>query len=99
MGRRDVRGQAVDLLLNGLVLDLMAGRDTAVDRYAYGTPRAGSGAGQTHEISTIRVRSSVSGERTGERPGAVHSELINMSVGSIAKCESPTFAGICPSET
>ena len=39
-----VRGQAPELLLNGLVLDLMAGRDTAVDRYAHGTPRAGSGA-------------------------------------------------------
>ena len=39
-----VRGQAPELLLNGLVLDLMAGRDAAVDRYAHGTPPAGSGA-------------------------------------------------------
>src|SRR3954454_20590874 len=36
--------------------------------------------GQTHEISTIRVRSSVSEERARGRPGAAHSKLINASL-------------------
>src|SRR3954465_13741348 len=37
-------GELLELLLNGLVLDLVAGRDAAVDRYAHGAPPAGSGA-------------------------------------------------------
>ena len=37
-------GKPLDLLLNGLVVDLVAGRDAAVDRYAHGTSPAGSGA-------------------------------------------------------
>src|SRR3954453_3448129 len=42
--RADVGGQAPELLLNGLALDLVTGRDTAVDRYAHGRPPAGSAA-------------------------------------------------------
>src|SRR5215208_3506579 len=38
-----MRGQPLELLLNGLVVDLVAGRDAPVDRYAHGTPPAGSG--------------------------------------------------------
>src|SRR3954447_12292935 len=41
--------------------------------------------------------------RPGEdrpRQGAIDGKTVRRSlVGSIAKCESPTFAGICPSET
>src|SRR4029450_11985391 len=39
--RGHVGGQPLDLLLNGLVLDLVAGRDAAVDRYPHGTSPAG----------------------------------------------------------
>ena len=35
------RGEPLELLFNGLMLDLEAGRDTAVDRYAHGAPPAG----------------------------------------------------------
>src|SRR4051794_19774161 len=42
--RRNLGGKATDLLLNGLVLDLVAGRDAAVDRYPHGIPPAGSAA-------------------------------------------------------
>src|SRR4051812_43682978 len=41
--RADMGDKARELLLNGLVLDLMAGRNAAVDRYAHGVPPAGSG--------------------------------------------------------
>src|SRR5918994_3650004 len=41
--RANMRGQPLELLLNGLVVDLVAGRDAPVDRYAHGTPPAGSG--------------------------------------------------------
>jgi len=36
-----VRRKPVELLLNRLMLDLMAGRDTAVDRDPQGAPAAG----------------------------------------------------------
>ena len=39
----DMGGQPPELLLNGLVLDLVAGQNAAVDRYAHGVPPAGSG--------------------------------------------------------
>ena len=42
--RADMGDKARELLFNGLVLDLMAGRNAAVDRYAHGVPPAGSGA-------------------------------------------------------
>ena len=42
--RADVGGQPPKLLLNGLALDLVAGRDAAGDRYAYRVPPAGLGA-------------------------------------------------------
>src|SRR3954451_16269643 len=42
--RGPLRRQAPDLLLNGLLLDPMAGRDAAVDRYSHDTSPAGLGA-------------------------------------------------------
>src|SRR3954471_1979858 len=42
--RADMGDEARELLVNGLVFDLVAGRNTAVDRYAHGVPPAGSGA-------------------------------------------------------
>jgi hypothetical protein len=33
------------------------------------------------------------------RTNAVHFDMTPEAVGSIAKCESPTFAEVCPSET
>jgi hypothetical protein len=42
--RAHMGGQPLDLLLNGLVLNLMAGRDAAVDRYPHDTSPARSRA-------------------------------------------------------
>ena len=39
--RAHVRREPFELLLNGLVVDPMAGRDAAVDRYTHGMPPAG----------------------------------------------------------
>src|SRR4051812_34613785 len=39
----DMGGKPPELLLNGLVVDLMAGRDAAVNRYSHGRPPAGLG--------------------------------------------------------
>jgi hypothetical protein len=60
-------GQPLELLLNGLVVDLMAGRDTAVDRYAHDTPPAGSG---TPAHRAAPVGSSPTAEGAG-RPGPI----------------------------
>jgi hypothetical protein len=63
--RAHMRGQPLELLLNGLVVDLVAGRDASVDRYAHGTPPAGSGAPAPR---SARVGSSPTAGGVG-RPG------------------------------
>src|SRR3954452_16977546 len=42
--RGHLRRQMLDLLLNGLLLDPVTGRDAAVDRYSHDTSPAGLGA-------------------------------------------------------
>jgi hypothetical protein len=60
-----VLGEPPELLLNGLVLDLVAGRDAAVDRYAHGTPPAGSAP----VAPPARARSLLSTVGGAGRPG------------------------------
>ncbi len=61
--RAGVCGQTFKLLVNGLVLDLVAGRDAAVDRYAHGYISGGIGEAGTSadvggELATAQCRRS-----------------------------------------
>jgi hypothetical protein len=64
--RAHMRAQPLELLFNGLVVDLVAGRDATVDRYAHGTPPAGSGT--PAPVSALVTPSSPTAGGAG-RPG------------------------------